>query len=110
MKLINVIYLLVFFKSSLSFAQVKADNFIKKEEIKSSFTVEGNPTDNQVRSILNNKSDQSKVYVFFENKFHTIDTLKKIKNVNDYNMEIIKFPDSISKDIKSLLVLKKKAN
>ena len=31
MKLIKVIYLLVFFKSSLSFAQVKADNFIKKE-------------------------------------------------------------------------------
>ena len=73
---------LVFFKSSLSFAQVKTDNFIKKEEIKSSFTVEGNTTDNQVRSILNSKSDQSKVYVFFENKFYTIDTLKKIKNVN----------------------------
>ncbi len=53
-------------------------------------------------------NNNSKILVYINKKFYSSDTLSKIKNKEEYYSEIIKVPDSITKDIKAIIYFRKK--
>jgi hypothetical protein len=104
-------YFLFFLTNTLSFGQEKTNSNIIKKDIE---TVKGKdifdfPTNN-VKSFMTEvaiKKQNKKNVVYYNGRFFSSDTLSKIKNINDYSFEIIKIPDSITKDIEAIIYLKK---
>ena len=100
-----LIFFLVF--SNLMYCQEKNNSKIIKKEIQNDLLIYSNISNEQIKSALASKKYNSKIYVYYNGKFFLSDTLKKIKDINDYKFEIIKIPDSISKDINTIIYLKK---
>ncbi len=79
-------------------------------EIKKGVDIYSTISNDEISKIIAYGKLKEKSYVFFENKFYPVDTLKQIKNINDYSMEIIKIPVNISKDLSTIIVLKNRSN
>lgn len=97
----------IFFISFFSFSQEIDKTIDVKKSINSKNSIYSNLTNEQILSIINRRNYLSKVYVFYENKFYSVDTLKQIKNIYNYKMDIIEIPDTITKDIEKIVILKK---
>ncbi len=103
--------LFVFLLNSISsFSQEKTNpNIIKKDiEIVKGKDIFDFPTD--IKSFISEvaiKKQNKKNVVYCNGRFFSSDTLSKIENINDYSFEIIKIPDSITKDIETIIYLKK---
>ena len=94
--------------SNFIYSQEKNDWEIVKKPIKNdSIIIGSNASNNDIKNILKNKNYNSKIFVSIDNKFYSSDTLSKIKNLDDYEMDVINIPEKITKDIRSILVLKK---
>ncbi len=91
----------------LSFSQKIEKTIDVKKEFNDKNSIYSNIANDRIVSIINTHRYLSKVYVVYENKFYSVDTLKQIKNLSDYKMDIIEFPDKITKDIEKLVILKK---
>lgn len=101
-------FLFLFF--NISFGQVKTNPNIIKKDIQ---TLKGKdiydfPT-NDAKSFTTEvaiKKQNKKNVVYYRGRFFSSDTLTKIKNPNDYTFEIIKIPNSVTKDIEAIIYLK----
>ena len=90
------------------YSQEKNDWKIVKKPIKPDSVIIGsNASNNDIKNILKYKNYNSKIFVSIGNKFYSSDTLSKMKNLDDYEMDVITIPEKITKDIRSILVLKK---
>lgn len=98
---------LLFLFANISFGQQKRNPNIINKDIELGPSIESNITDQQIKSALASKNYNAKIFVYYNGKFFSDDTLSKIKNINDYTVEIIKIPDSITKDIQGIIYLKK---
>jgi hypothetical protein len=107
MRLQNFYFLFIFICSNLIYCQEKNNSQIIKKEIDYGMPIYSTMANEQIKSISASKNYNSKIYVYYSGKFFLSDTLEKIKNIKDYKFEIIKIPDSISKNIHTIIYLKK---
>ncbi|PWA06501.1 hypothetical protein [Flavobacterium psychrotolerans] len=95
---------------NISFGQEKTNSNIIKKDIE---IIKGNdiydvPVNmSSFSTALAIKKYNNKNLVYYYGKFFSSDTLNIIKNINDYELEIIKIPDNFTKDIQSIIYLKK---
>ena len=88
------------------YCQEKNSSKIIKKEIDYGSLIYSTISNEQIKSILASEKYNATIYVYYNGKFFSSDTLAKIKNIKDYKFEIIKIPDSISKDIQTIIYLK----
>jgi hypothetical protein len=101
------IFLVIFLLPILSISQKKDKSNEVSKVINNKNAIYSNISNEQIVSAIKTKAYLSRVFVFYENKFYSVDTLKQIKNLSDYKMDIIEFPDKITKDIEKLVILRK---
>ena len=106
MRLQNIYFLIIFILSSLIYCQEKNNSKIITKEVDNNLLIFSTVTNEQIKSALASKHYNSKIFVYYNGKFFLSDTLEKIKNINDYKFEFIKIPNSISKDINTIIYLK----
>lgn len=88
-------------------SQKKDNSNVVSKAINNKNAIYGTISNEQIVSAIKTKAYVSRIYVFYENKFYAVDTLKQIKNLSEYQMDIIKFPDTITKDVEAVIMLKK---
>lgn len=98
---------LLFLFANISFAQQKKNPNIIQKDIEYGPNIESNITNEQIKSALASEKYNDTFLVYYEGKFFSADTLNKIKNHEDFTLEIIKIPDNITKDIQAIMYLKK---
>ncbi|AOW09276.1 hypothetical protein [Flavobacterium gilvum] len=95
---------------NLSYSQEKETSKIIKKDIK---TNSGKDiidlNDSSVQSALATKNYGKKNFVYYNGKFFPADTINKIENLKSFTIEIIKIPNTITKDIQTIIYLKKAA-
>jgi len=101
------IFLVIFLLPILSISQKKDKSNEVSKVINNKNAIYSNISNEQIVSAIKTKAYLSRVFVFYENKFYSVYTLKQIKNLSDYKMDIIEFPDKITKDIEKLVILRK---
>lgn len=101
--------LLIFFFFSLEIysQENKKPTFVKKPIKTDSEINASNNSNETIQNILSYKNANKKKYVSINNKFFSMDTLSKIKNLEDYEIDVINIPENITKDIVSIIILKK---
>lgn len=65
-------------------------------------------TDEQIENALRVEKIRNGMFVVFENKFYTVDFMEKVFNKTEFSVDIIKVPDSIKSDIKTLFLVKRR--
>ena len=97
---------MLFLLSGAMYSQQNANpNIIKKEiKVRQGSDIFDYPTSdaNRFNRKLSPKNTGDPVY-YYNNKFYSKDILKKISPDSIYRFEIIKIPDSISKDLRSII-------
>ena len=104
----KILLLLLLAKISC-FGQVKTNSSIIKKDVEvvNGIDIYDIPTNmKSFSTAFAIKKQNKKNLVYYNGRFFSSDTLTKIKNPNDYTFEIIKIPDSITKDIETIIYLK----
>lgn len=100
---------LLFLFANISFGQQKRNPKIINKDIKinSASDIIDIPSNASFTSELAIKNYNKKTLVYCNGKFFSLDTLRKINPKDIASLEVIKIPDSITKDIKAIIYLKK---
>ena len=102
---------ILFLLSGAIYSQQNANPNIIKKEIKirqgSDIIDYPNSDTNRFNRKLSPKITGEPVY-YYNNKFYSKDIMKKINPDSISSVEIIKIPDSLSKDLRSIIYIRKK--
>lgn len=101
--------LLFLLLSIFSYSQNSKPEIIKKDiPISNEIDIIDYHNANQKTIPIFNNTYNSRIKVYFNNRFYSSDTLQKIKNLDQYKIEIIKIPKNITEDITDIIYVRKK--